>query len=88
MKKINFNYTDEFIKECENLSRKKCKTLRTDLEVIKKAMKVSIPEHHSTRRINIYAYIPDSSTIIFIQLYMKNKNEVEDRKRIYNYFKE
>lgn len=38
----------------------------------------------------IYAYIEDSSTIKFVQLYHKSKNSdaVEDRDRIYKYFEE
>lgn len=96
--KINFgNPLPEFEKEFNKLSKKKCKTLPEDLEVLKKAMRVKIPEHVSTQRINnlgesvkipiykvrqfrckdikkgvrsgfriIYAFIEDSSTVIFV----------------------
>lgn len=119
MNDLNFKRTAEFKKECEKLSKRKCKTLPDDLEVLKKAMRVKIPEHPSTKRINnlgdsvkvpiykvkqfrckhikkgarsgfrlIYAYISDSSTVIFVEMYHKNHKEVEDRKRIYDYFSE
>jgi len=119
MRKINFKSTDEFKKECRNLSKRKCTTLPQDIETIKKAIRVKIPEHPTTKRITylgesvkipiykvrrfrckkirqgsysgfrlIYAYIEDSSTVVFIQIYMKNKHISEDKSRIYKYFKE
>ena len=50
--KINFRCTEEFKKELKKLSRKKCKTLPQDLEVLKKALNANIPEHPSTKRVN------------------------------------
>lgn len=116
---INFEYKDEFLKDCNHFLKKKCTTLCNDLETLKKALRVKIPEHPSTKRITylgesvkipiykvrrfrckqikkgsysgfriIYAYIDDSSTVSFIQIYKKSKNESEDKKRIYKYFKE
>jgi hypothetical protein len=35
----------------------------------------------------IYAYFPDEQKITFIELYHKNDQEVEDRKRITDHFK-
>jgi len=52
MAKINFEYTAEFKKECRKISSKKCKTFPSDLNTIKKAMQVRIPEHCTTKRIN------------------------------------
>jgi mRNA-degrading endonuclease RelE of RelBE toxin-antitoxin system len=119
MRKINFDRVEEFDRDCIKLSKRKCKTLLDDLETIKKALRVKIPEHQSTKRINdlgelvkipiykvrrfrcraikkgsysgfrlIYAYIEDSSTITFIQFYHKDNEKIENRKRIYKYFKE
>ena len=35
----------------------------------------------------IYTFIDDSYSIIFIEIYHKNRKENEDRERIYKYFK-
>lgn len=35
----------------------------------------------------IYAYIPEESKIVLVELYHKNTKEVEDRERIVRYFK-
>lgn len=36
----------------------------------------------------IYAYIEDSDTILFVEIYLKNKKPNEDRNRIYSNFRE
>ncbi len=35
----------------------------------------------------VYAYFPDEAKIVFIELYHKSEQEMEDRERIWKYFK-
>lgn len=116
---IKFGHLKEFKKELKKFSKKKCKSIYEDIEILKKAMRVKIPEQANTIPISnlggsvkvpiykvrqfrcrdikkgsnsgfriIYAFIEDSSTVIFIEIYHKNKKANEDRKRIKNYFSE
>lgn len=118
LKDINFFQTPEFEKEIRKIKKKRyCYTILKDIEILKKALRVNVPEHQSTVRISnlgdsikipiykvknfrcksinkgsrsgfriIYAFIEDSSSIIFLEIYHKNKKETENRDRIYKYF--
>lgn len=50
--KIDFLFVDEFDKELKKLSRRKCRTLIDDLETLKSAIRVKIPENVKTKQIN------------------------------------
>ena len=119
MKIINFRSVKEFNRELNKLSKKKCRSLHEDIELLKSALHVKIPDSvhtipisnlgesvkipvYKVRRFRcknikkgsnsgfrlIYAYIEDSSTILFLELYFKGNHEKENRERIYKYCKE
>ncbi len=52
MRKIKFDSAEELDKDCKKFVKRKCTSLYDDIEIFKKALRVKIPEHQSTKQID------------------------------------